>query len=482
MKTVVNFLLVLLALVGFVGLTPVAGSDINALVDASLLHCNYHGPLLVGARPTPVLLHVLVKAKTQADGTFLLRTVSYIEKVDYEGNSDFLDGSSANGRATAESHKTWLRTCADGQDFSPIPDKVEIFVEHQDANGTWQPIHLTQLGNVLAYGPFVHESKMPSSMASKELRLRVLDWPVFYGINLLHLARQSFHGPLYKSAGAHSNAVVIGDVQMQNSSAAAQYLATHMLHHFALGFDLYLVYVRGAALIEALVSNSVTAGLLAEQKLLIVPLDLLQIPWYDDGSDYQDMLDHVHQRKVAAYDSVKLVAYNHAALMLWGERYHLAALDLDEMWSSRDASTSVNTWFQHDTCFPDSDVLQASRVNMLCRECLSNGVSELQFFQQNWDASNPTEVLRHFSTVVGFNKDPKSVFDIDKVGQVWLHRPFVPSSSKVAEVKMYDNGTVLTQECAFVVHLRNMFGRRTDDLSTASDQPHWLVHHHRAAQ
>lgn len=323
---------------------------------------------------------------------------------------------------------------------------------------------------------------MPSSMASKELRLRVLDWPVFYTISLLHLARQSFGGPAYKAAGAHNNAVVIGDVQMHNSTAAAQYLATHMLHHFSLGFDLYLVYVRGSALTDALVANSVTAEFLAEQKLLIVPLDLLQIPWYDDGSNYQDMLDHVHQRRVAAYDSVKLVAYNHAALMLWGERYHLAVLDLDEMWSSRDASTSVNTWFQRDNCFPGSDVLQASRVNMLCSKCLNSGMSELQFFQQSWNASNPTEVLKHFSTVVGFNQDPKSVFDIDKVGQVWLHRPFVPSSSKVAEVQMYHNSTKLTQECAFVVHLRNMFGRRTNDLSTASDQPYWLVHRHRLAE
>ena len=482
MRSIVRSLLVLNTIVYLVGLSPVEGGDINALVDASLLHCTYHGPLSVRSRPTPALLHVLVKAKTEADGTFLLRTVSYIERVDYQGNVDILDRASATGWATVGVYKWLLRTCADGQDFSPIPDNLEIFVQHQDADGAWQPTHFTQLGNLLAYGPFVHEAKMPSSMASKELRLRILDWPVFYTINMLHLARQSFHGPAYKSAGAHHNAVVIGDVQMQNSNAAAQYLATHMLHHFTLGFDLYLVYVRGAALTDALAANSVTAELLAKQKLLIVPLDLLQIPWYDDGSNYQDMLDHLHQRKVAAYDSVKLVAYNHAALMLWGERYHLAVLDLDEMWSSRDASTSVNTWFQHDSCFPDSDVLQASRVNMLCRECIHNGMSELQFFQQNWDASNPTEVLKHFSTVVGFNQDPKSVFDIDKVGQVWLHRPFVPSGSKVAEVGMYDNGTNLTQECAFVVHLRNMFGRRTNDLSTASDHPYWLVHRHRLAE
>ena len=105
MTTVVRFLLVLLALVYLVGLPTVVGRD-TALVDASLLHCNYHGPLLVRSRPTPAVLHLLVKAKTEADGTFLLRTVSYIERVDYEGDTRFLDRTSATGLATAESNKT----------------------------------------------------------------------------------------------------------------------------------------------------------------------------------------------------------------------------------------------------------------------------------------------------------------------------------------------------------------------------------------
>lgn len=103
MKVIVIFLLVLLALVPFVGLPLVQGRDVHALIDASLLHCTYHGPLSVGSQPTPALLHVLVKAKTQADGTFLLRTVSYIERADYQGNAGILARASPNGRAAAKS-------------------------------------------------------------------------------------------------------------------------------------------------------------------------------------------------------------------------------------------------------------------------------------------------------------------------------------------------------------------------------------------
>ena len=103
MRVVIRFLLVLLASVPFVGLPLVQGRDVHAQIDASLLHCTYHGPLSVGSQPTPALLHVLVKAKRQADGTFLLRTVSYIERADYRGNVGLLARASPTGRATAKS-------------------------------------------------------------------------------------------------------------------------------------------------------------------------------------------------------------------------------------------------------------------------------------------------------------------------------------------------------------------------------------------
>ena len=323
----------------------------------------------------------------------------------------------------------------------------------------------------------MHEANIPGSVAAREMRLRVLEWPVFYTVTPSHLASLSSEGPQLRSSGTYQNAVVIGDVQIQDATVAAKYLATHIAHHLALGFDLYMLYVRGTDLADALEANAVTAEFLHEQKLQIISLDSLQIPWYDDGSTYQDMLAHFHQRKVAAYDSVKLVAYNHAALTLWGQRYRLAVLDLDEMWSSKLEAPAVNSWFE--SCFAEFDVVKASRVNMVCRKCFDENLPELQFFQQTWDASNPTEVLRHFSTVAGYNKDTKSVFDVDKVGQVWLHKPFVPSHNRATELPMYNKDTDLSQECAFVVHLPNIFGQRSTNLSSASLKPHWLVHGHR---
>ncbi len=152
-------------------------------------------------------------------------------------------------------------------------------------------------------------------------------------------------------------------------------------------------------------------------------------------------------------------------------------LDIDEMWSSMDSTFAVNTWF--DSCFPGSDVIQASRVNMVCEECLAYDMPELQYFQQNWNSADPTEVLRSFSRVMGFNKDPKSIFDADKIGQVWLHAPFVLSSSKSVDVFVSDAAADLTQECVFVVHLRDLFGSRAESAPTAFNRRHFLVHRHR---
>ena len=53
--------------------------------DLTLL--TYHGPVEgVGeALPEQILLHVFVKAKQQADGSFLVRTVSYAERSELSG-------------------------------------------------------------------------------------------------------------------------------------------------------------------------------------------------------------------------------------------------------------------------------------------------------------------------------------------------------------------------------------------------------------
>ncbi len=211
-----------------------------------------------------------------------------------------------------------LYAAAEGQDFAPVPSKLAIYVQHADTRGIWQPIPLTMLGVLQAQGPFVHEAVVPGAFAAKELRLRILDWPLFYMVNLPDLANQNPLGPMLKSTGSFQNAVVIGDMHIVNTTLSAQVLATHMAHHFTLGFDLYLLYVRGSDLSKAVMNNPVTASYITEGRLQITSLDALQVPWYDDGSSYEEMLSHVKDRASSAYDSTKLIAYNHAALALWG--------------------------------------------------------------------------------------------------------------------------------------------------------------------
>lgn len=355
---------------------------------------------------------------------------------------------------------------AEGEDFAPVPTKLTISLEHKDAHGVWQQLHLTMLGLLQAQGPYIHEALVPEALTAREFRLRVLDWPIYYTVSLPDLASQNSYGPSVKDTGVFQNAVVIGDIRSDNATTAAQVLATHMAHHFALGFDLYLLYVRGADLTKAVQANSVTATYISEGKLHLVSLDALQIPMYQTGF-----------RAWAAYDATKLIAYNHAALTLWGERFHIAVLDIDEMWSSKDASTTVNTWFSR--CFPGSDIISASRVDMVCNNCLEHGMTELEYFQQHWNASDPTELLQLFSKVVGFSSDPKSIFDPDKVGQVWLHYPFGLSHSQSALVVVSDEAFDLAQDCVFVVHLRNLFEKRIQSADTTVDRRHWLVHRHR---
>ena len=357
-----------------------------------------------------------------------------------------------------------------------MPSKLDITLQHEDRKGVWQPLQLSNLGVLQHQGPFIHEANIPEALAAKAFRLRVLDWPIYYTVRLPDIANQSPSGPMLNDHGPFRNAIIIGDIHITNVTLAAQVLATHMAHHFALGFDLYLLYARGAELNKALQANRVTAAFIADGMLQFVSLDALQIPLYDDGSSYEEMIKHRHDRSSSAYDSIKLIAYNHAALALWGERFRLAVLDIDEMWSSQDAFTTVNSWF--DRCFPGSDVIRASRVKMICDVCLQSDVSELHYFQQNWQAADPSKVLQSFSRVMGFNKDPKSIFDPAKIGQVWLHAPFVLSGSVATDVLIADAATDLAQECAFVVHLRDLFGKRTQDASIMPDKYHQLVHRH----
>ena len=177
------------------------------------------------------------------------------------------------------------------------------------------------------------------------------------------------------------------------------------------------------------------------------------------------------------YDAYKIIAYNHAALMLWGDRFHLAVMDIDEMWSSKDASATVNQWF--DKCFPSSDIISATRVEMVCNTCASQGISELDYFQQHWSASDSTQVLQAFSKVISFHPDPKSVFDVDKVGQVWLHFPFAADGSQASTVVVSDKGFDLTEDCVFVVHLPNLFSDRIASAGLPDNKHHWAVHRHR---
>ena len=312
-------------------------------------------------------------------------------------------------------------------------------------------------------GPFVHEVVVPAEHAAKEMRLRVLDWAIYYDVHLPSMAESNPYGPSLITSGAFTNAVVIGDLRTSNVTTGAQVLATHMAHHFALGFDLYMLYVRGHDLRHAVEANPITADYIIQGRLQIMSLDALQIPLYDDA--------------IFAYDPLKLVAYNHAALTLWGERFRLAVLDSDEMWSAKDASSTVDTWF--DSCFPGFDVVSVSRVEVVCKDCIAEGVSEIDYFRQHWDAAEPTEVMQNFTKVISFHKDPKSIFVPDKVGQVWMHLPFSLADSKSVTVQVSEEGFDSLQDCIFVVHFPNLFGQRIDNTFTSVDRHHWVANRHR---
>ena len=353
--------------------------------------------------------------------------------------------------------------CAEGQRFAPIPDRLAIVLQHPDEENNWYPIYLEMLGMLQGEGPFVHEATISAQLAAKEMRLRVLNWAIYYSVDLAAVAEQNPNGPAIVQSGAFTNAVVIGDMRTSNATIGSQVLATHMAHHFSLGFDLYMLYVRGSDLTTAVEANPITAKYIKQGKLYILSLDELQMPLYDDAR--------------SAYDPTKLVAYNHAALSLWGERARLAVLDSDEMWSAKEAGSTIDKWF--DTCFPGCDVLSVGRVEVVCDDCIRDGLSELEYFEQHWDAAEPTEVLRNFTKVISFHIDPKSIFDADMVGQVWLHVPFPLAESKSVIVQVSEERFDSLQDCAFVVHFPNLFGQRIDNTFTSVDRHHWVAPRHR---
>ena len=348
---------------------------------------------------------------------------------------------------------------------------MEIFLEYQaGTDEPWQSLQLLMLGVINPQGPFVQQVEVPLGINVKNLRLRVLDWPIFHTLDLYQLAINSRHGQYMKLDGPFKHVVVISDIHGIGSTAAARLLASHMAHHLALGFDQYVVYTRGPEIFAALLANSVTASYIQAGLLQLVTMESLQVPSYDDTRT--DRMFPFHQ----SYDPMKLIAYNHASLMFWGDRVRLAVLDPDEFWSSHESHRQVGTWF--DTCFSGADLIMSTRADVVCTDCQLNGGTELSYLQQHWDKSNPADVVKHWSKVVTFSQDPKSVFWPDKVSQVWLHRPnLLPGSQSVlVTIDETRQDVVHADDCVYVVHMYNLFKHRIpNDMTSLYNPLRWLV-------
>lgn len=363
-------------------------------------------------------------------------------------------------------------SCIDAEDeeFVPVPRQLDLYFEYRSTStDTWGRIHFRSLETLQPQGPFIHQAEVPADIAARELHLTMSDWPQYYTLHLKTIidtdanVNSQIHTESYKSA------VVISDVHSVNATVAARLLATHMAHHMAIGFDVYLLYTRGAELSQALHQNSVTARYLQQGQLSLVSIDSLQIPQYglEGWAEW------------AAYDPTKLISYNHAALLLWGKKFRLAVLDIDELLSTNTPGSTVSSWF--DRCYPNADIISASRVEVVCSACQAQGLSELGFFEQAWDPYNPTDILRNFSTITSFNLDPKSVFDSNKVAQVWLHRPAtLPGSTAIDVVSRSESD--LAENCVCVVHLLNLFKDRIHNTSdqAAASRFQWQVQRHRS--
>ena len=296
------------------------------------------------------------------------------------------------------------------------------------------------------------ELKVPQETAVKQLRLRLLNWPIYYSLDMRKLLGNNLLGRERITRGVFRNAIVMTHVESADPNTSTKILATHITHHAALGFDMYLLYTWSSDLAEAIMSNNVTVKFVDDGVLQIVSMEALQFPSYDDNR--ADKSFPFHQ----SYDPRKLVIYNHAALTLWGELFHLAVLDVDEFFSTYPGNNSVNSWFR--TCYPRTHVLVSSRVDAVCERCALNGQKELAYFSQHWNASKPTAILQDFNRIASFSSDPKSVFWPDKVGQVWLHQPFSLPGSRTMTISTQEQLTGRAHQCVYVVHLYNLFKHR----------------------
>ena len=178
--------------------------------------------------------------------------------------------------------------------------------------------------SLFTQGPYTFELVVPQSVNTQQLRLRLFDWPIYYSVDMQKLLNRNFFGEEKVTQGAFRHAIAMTHVQCGHPATSAKILATHITYHVALGFHLYLLYTWSSDLISAVMSNIVTANFVGDGILQIVSMESLQNPTYDDNRS--DKSFPFHQ----SYDSRKNVIYNHAALALWGELFHLAVLDVDE--------------------------------------------------------------------------------------------------------------------------------------------------------
>ena len=306
--------------------------------------------------------------------------------------------------------------------------------------------------HVLIQGPYALELLVPQAIKTKQLRLRLFDWPVYYSLDMQKLLNNNLFGEEKVTHGVFRNAIAMTHVRSTNPDTSAKILATHITHHVALGFDLYLLYTWSSDLVEAIMSNEVTAKFVGDGVLQMVSMESLQFPTYDDNRS--DKSFPFHQSYVPRQN----VIYNHAALTLWGELFHLAVLDVDEFFSAYTGYSSVSSWFRK--CYPRVHVLRSSRVDAVCEKCALNGEKEMAYFSQHWNASKPVAILEDFNRIASFSSDPKSVFWPDKVGQVWVHEPFSLPNSRSVTVSAEDQLNGQAHQCVFVVHLYNLFKHR----------------------
>lgn len=293
---------------------------------------------------------------------------------------------------------------------------------------------------------------MPQSANTKHFRLRLFDWPIYYSLDMQKLLNHNLFGEETVTRGVFRHAIVMTHVRSGHPDTAVKILATHITYHVALGFNLYLLYTWSSDLIYAVMSNNVTAKFVAEGTLQMVSMETLHFPTYDDNRS--DKSFPFHQSYVPRQN----VIYNHAALTLWGELFHLAVLDVDEFFAAYPNFESVGSWFRN--CYPRVHVIRSSRVDAVCEKCALSGETEMGYFSQHWNAKKPVAILQDFNRIASYSSDPKSIFWPDKVGQVWVHEPFSLPGSRSVTISAQDQLEGRADRCVYVVHLYNLFKHR----------------------